>query len=71
MARTKTKGVPILFRPPIHISDALIKLCNEIGTHPNAYVERLLIADIEPRIAKPRGKTARKVFMGGIGNGDE
>lgn len=66
MSRARTKGMPILFRPPIHISDHLIKMCNEIGTHPNAYVERLLIADIEPRIPKPRGRTARKVFMGDL-----
>ena len=69
MAKVKTKGVPILFRPPIHISDHLIKMCAEEGISPNAYVERLLVEDITPKIPKPRGR-GTKPFLGRFGGSD-
>lgn len=70
MSKVKTKGSPILFRPPIHVYDALVRICTTEGIHPNTYVERLLIRDIEAQIPKPRGRTAAKPYMGSIGGGD-
>lgn len=66
MPKVKTKGQPILFRPPIHISDALVKICLAEGIHPNTYVERLLTQDIEAKMPKPRGRQGAKPYMGSL-----
>jgi hypothetical protein len=52
--RPRTKGDPIIFRPPVHISAALDKICAATGTTRAAYVEALLVADITARLpARP------------------
>lgn len=67
MSRPRTKGEPLLFRPPVHIYDALVRLANKAGVSVNTYAEKVLSEHVAATAPKPRGRST-KPFLGGYGD---